>query len=96
MVMFKVPTKVEGARVPDVPDTAFNSCHCAWTDCTTEYSFVFAIITDEVNEGELATSLQVIPLTQEEEKRFAGSIEIAQNETDYLNGVKERPKTEWI
>lgn len=94
--MFKVPTKVEGARVPDVPESAFNSCHCAWTDCTGDFTFTFAIIEDSVNEGELAQALKVIPLTKEEEEKFVDMITSVLNEVDYLNGVKERPKVEMI
>lgn len=94
MVMFKVPTKVEGARVPDVPDTAFNSCHCAWTDCTGDYTYTFAIIEDKVNEGELAQALKVIPLTKEEEEKYEATIKMVSLETEYLNGTKERPSLE--
>ena len=92
LVMFKVLTdKSKGASVPAVPETAFNMCYCAWTDCTTEYSFCFVIIDDAVSESELATELKVIPLTTEEEEKFKENIETARNEVDYLNGVKQRP-----
>lgn len=96
MVMFKVPTKVSGARVPDVPNEAFNSCYCAWTDCSGDYAFTFAIIEDKVNEGELAQALKVIPLTKEEETTYIKYIEMALLEVDYLNGVKTRPLPDFM
>ena len=91
MVMFKVPTKIKGARVPDVPTEAFNNCHCAWTDCSGEYSYTFAIIEDKVDTEKMAVELKVIPLSKEEEEKYINIITNALLECDYLNGVKERP-----
>ena len=96
LVFFKVKTKVEGkkARVPDVPQEAFNNCHCAWTDCTGKETYTFAIVDDKININKLSVDLKVKGLTKEEEEKYKSHIEIAQNEVDYLNGTKERPVSE--
>lgn len=90
VVFFKVGKKFN-VNAPNVSQALEKECHSAFMAYDDKYAYVFAIVDTTKNITWLAITNLLLPLSPEDEAKYAAEIANARAEVDYINGVKPRP-----